>query len=241
MKMTMLSLCDISVKYPSAQDNEASISVLDGLSMDISRGDFVFLKGANGSGKTTLLKLLSGIIERTSGIIYAQGDSETPKVIRSKNIPKIYFLSVVHQNLDEAIVPIMSVGDHMAFKLYCKMRNIEFAQIKEQAREYLKLYRPLDVLLKRFDDPSRVLSGGWQQLLQIISAFWAKPDIVLLDEPTSHLAPEHSDFANEYIATESNNKAILYVSHAEPHTYISPKISSSGEMREGKIYGHKCK
>jgi putative spermidine/putrescine transport system ATP-binding protein len=152
---------------------DGRVNAVDGISLDIAKGEFLTLLGPSGSGKTTTLMMIAGFEEPTSGAIELGGEDLTRRKPYERNI------GVVFQNY--ALFPHMTVGENVAFPL--RMRAFPRAQQAERVREILDL-----VGLRRFADRHpRELSGGQQQRVALARGLVFNPDVLLLDEPLGAL------------------------------------------------------
>ncbi|MEQ8154940.1 MAG: ABC transporter ATP-binding protein [Clostridiaceae bacterium] len=147
--------------------------VVDDVSIDIRKGEFLTLLGPSGCGKTTTLRMIAGFEAPSSGSIWLEGKPVEEKEPYERNI------NTVFQNY--ALFPHMNVFDNIAFGL--KMKKVPKNEIKERVLEVLKL-----VQLEGFADrPSSQLSGGQKQRVAIARAIVNKPKVLLLDEPLGAL------------------------------------------------------
>ncbi len=156
---------------------------LDGVTIDIEDGEFVFLVGPSGSGKTTLMKLITGEIYADSGRIVVN-DFDMNKIKRRK-LPKLRrTLGVIFQ--DYRLIENMTVYDNVAFAM-----RVVGASGREIARRvpYVLELVGLDGREKRL--PSE-LSGGEQQRVAIARALVNSPRMIVADEPTGNLDPVRS-------------------------------------------------
>ena len=179
---------------------------LNGVSMYISPGEFVYIIGATGSGKSTLIKILNGEEVATSGKVRVANIDLTR--LPARKVP--YFrrnVGVVFQ--DFRLLPKKTVFENIAFAL--EVVSEKSAIIRKRVREVLKLV-DLEEKAKAF--PNQV-SGGQQQRVAIGRAIANKPKVLICDEPTGNLDPEKSE---EIVALlEKINKeegtTILMVTH----------------------------
>jgi putative spermidine/putrescine transport system ATP-binding protein len=152
---------------------DGRVNAVDGISLDIAKGEFLTLLGPSGSGKTTTLMMIAGFEEPTSGTIELGGENLTRRPPWERNI------GVVFQNY--ALFPHMTVERNVAFPL--RMRNFPRSQQAERVREILDL-----VGLAHFADRHpRELSGGQQQRVALARGLVFDPDVLLLDEPLGAL------------------------------------------------------
>ncbi|MCR5847207.1 MAG: amino acid ABC transporter ATP-binding protein [Lachnospiraceae bacterium] len=157
------------------------LHALNGVSIDIYKGDVIFVVGPSGSGKSTFLRCLNRLEEPTGGKILFEGiDITDKKTDINKHRQK---MGMVFQQFN--LFPHMSV-----------MKNLTLAPIKLQGKskaeaeeEAMKLLERVG-LADRADAYPNQLSGGQKQRIAIVRALCMKPDVMLFDEPTSALDPE---------------------------------------------------
>jgi putative spermidine/putrescine transport system ATP-binding protein len=162
-----LSLRDLVKSYDGAAN------AVDGIDLEIARGEFVTFLGPSGSGKTTTLMMIAGFETPSAGTITLDGKD----LARSK--PYQRNIGVVFQNY--ALFPHMSAARNVAFPL--KMRRLAAAEIKRRVDAALAL-----VGLSQFaGQHPRQLSGGQQQRVALARGLVFDPDVLLLDEPLGAL------------------------------------------------------
>jgi cell division transport system ATP-binding protein len=173
----MISLSHVTKVYKD------TVTALDDVSIEIAKGEFVFVVGPSGSGKSTLIRLLLKEEEPSGGDIYVAG----------KHIGKLspWKVPYLRRNLgtvfqDFKLLPDKNVFDNVAFALEVigKPRNV----IHQRVPEILNLVG-LGEKLPNYPDE---LSGGEQQRVSIARAFINRPLILLADEPTGNLDPATS-------------------------------------------------
>jgi putative spermidine/putrescine transport system ATP-binding protein len=149
------------------------LRVVEGLNLDVAKGEFLSLLGPSGSGKTTILMMLAGFEAVTSGRIRLDGQllNDLPPHRRG--------MGVVFQNY--ALFPHMSVAENVAFPL--QMRGVARAEIRERVNLALARVH-LEHLAER--RPSQ-LSGGQQQRVALTRALVFEPKVILMDEPLGAL------------------------------------------------------
>ena len=171
----------IEVKDLKKHFREGTIHALDGVSMDICRGEVIVIVGPSGSGKSTFLRSLNLLELPTSGEIIFDGvDINAPHVNINKHRQK---MGMVFQHFN--LFPNMTVLRNMTIgprKLLHRSRN----EAEAKARELLKRVGLAD----RADAYPSQLSGGQKQRIAIVRALCMEPEVMLFDEPTSALDPE---------------------------------------------------
>ena len=146
-----------------------NIEVLKDITVDIYKGDVVFVVGPSGSGKSTFLRCLNRLEEPTKGHIYFEGtDITDPKTDIDKHRQK---MGMVFQQFN--LFPHMDIMKNLTLAPMKAMRLLERVGLADRAHAY----------------PSQ-LSGGQKQRIAIVRALCMKPDVILFDEPTSALDPE---------------------------------------------------
>ena len=157
------------------------IKVLEGINVDIYKGDVVFVVGPSGSGKSTFLRCLNRLEEPTEGHIYFEGTDITgPKVDIDKHRQK---MGMVFQQFN--LFPHMDIMKNLTLAPM-KLQNKSQQEAEAQAMELLERVGLAD---RAHAYPSQ-LSGGQKQRIAIVRALARKPDVMLFDEPTSALDPE---------------------------------------------------
>ena len=195
----MIELQDVHKTY------DTGTIALNGISMKIDDGEFVFLVGPSGSGKSTIIKLISGELRPTSGTVHVNGYSL--ERIRKREIPYLRrTVGVVFQ--DYRLIDKMTVYENVAFAM--RVVGAREKEIKERVPYVLELVG-LENKAKRLPGE---MSGGEQQRLAIARALVNNPSTIIADEPTGNLDPERS-FEIMALLQESNNlgTTMLVVTH----------------------------
>jgi cell division transport system ATP-binding protein len=175
----MISIANVTKHYRGS-----SRPALNNVSLEIEKGDFVFLVGASGSGKSSLMRLMLREDSPTSGSVHVLG--ENLKKIPSRRIP--YFrrkLGVVFQ--DFRLLPNKTVAQNVAFSLEVIGKSQAF--IQTTVPDVLGMVG----LAEKADRMPSELSGGEQQRVALARAIVNKPAILLADEPTGNLDPATSE------------------------------------------------
>jgi len=197
---------------------------LNKISLEVKAGEVVALVGPNKAGKTTLLLTLSGIVETTEGRVLFQ---ETD--ITNLDPHKIVARGLGHVPQGRHIFPTISVLDNLMVGTY----------IRRRAREAIKkdlawIYELFPVLKKRGKQRAGTLSGGEQQMLAIGRALMGRPALLMLDEPSSGLAPRYID--EIFAAFKELNRRGLTLFIVEQEIQRSLAISHRGYvLRNGRL------
>jgi len=184
-----------------------SITVLDGLSLQVKQGEFVALMGPSGSGKTTLLNLIAGIDRPSSGKLVVAGTdvgslSESQLATwRSRTIGFIFQF----YNL----IPVLSAADNVELPLL--LTRLSKKERRERALRALKVVGLAD----RAKHYPRQLSGGQEQRVAIARAIVTDPAVLVADEPTGDLDAKSAEEILSLMETLNGEfkKTIVMVTH----------------------------
>ena len=173
----LIQVQDLKKHFPGA----TPIKALDGVSVDINRGDVMVVIGPSGSGKSTLLRSLNLLEEPTAGSIIFEGvDITNKKIDINKHRQK---MGMVFQHFN--LFPHKTILENMILAPV-EVKKIPADQAKAKAMQLLERVGLAD----RADAYPIQLSGGQKQRIAIVRALCMEPDVMLFDEPTSALDPE---------------------------------------------------
>ena len=186
---------DISVAFPGKRPGE-EIRVLEDVSADVAKGEFVCLVGPSGCGKSTMLNIVGGFLEATSGEVLVEGEP-----VHGPDPRRIFVFQ------ENGVFPWLTVQENIAFGL----RGRSSDERKQIVGHYIEM-----VGLTGFDAAyPHELSGGMRQRVEIARALAANPDIIYMDEPFGAL-----DFitrlkmrADLVRIWQREKKTILFVTH----------------------------
>ena len=174
----MIRFDDVSKIYPKAER-----PALDKVSLEVEKGEFVFLVGLSGSGKSTFLRLVLREERPTSGTIHVAG--KDLNTLSNWKVPELRRqVGTVFQ--DFRLLPNKTVAENVAFTLHV----LGFSK-KEIAREVPEVLELVGLEDKKDRKPSE-LSRGEQQRVAIARAYVSNPAILIADEPTGNLDPATS-------------------------------------------------
>ena len=184
-----------------------TINVLQGLNLDVEKGEFVAFMGPSGSGKTTLLNLLGGLDTPTSGTVTVDGDEITHMSGRNLASWRARHVGFIFQMYN--LIPVLTAFQNVELPLLLTKLS------KAQRRLHVETALTLVGLSDRMTHYPRQLSGGQEQRVAIARAIVTDPSFLLCDEPTGDLdrkaAEEILDLLTEL---ETNHgKTILMVTH----------------------------
>lgn len=173
----MINLSHVSLKY----DNKTT--ALQDISIDVDKGEFVFIVGASGAGKSSIIKLLLRERVASTGIVSVNGVNVGR--LKQRQIP--YYrrkLGVVFQ--DFRLIPNMTVFDNVAFSL----------RVTDTSNKFIRNRVPYILNLMGLEHKAKSypheISGGEQQRVALARALVNDPPIIIADEPTGNIDPELS-------------------------------------------------
>lgn len=151
---------------------------LQDISLEVTRGEIVCLIGRNGAGKTTTLKSIMGLMRRTRGSVTFKGEEllRQPAHVR-------FALGLAYVPEERRIVQGLSVRENLRLGL------VASRQKKREAELIDEIAAIFPRLAERMDQEAVTMSGGEQQMLAIARAMIAKPDLIMLDEPSEGIMP----------------------------------------------------
>jgi branched-chain amino acid transport system ATP-binding protein len=188
---------------------------LDGVSLTVREGEFVSIIGPNGAGKSTLINLLTGVLTPSEGRVRFKGQDiggigpvalARLGMARSFQLVQIFPDLTVLETLQAAVVSRLGRGG----RLFASLRGDR--QVHAEALEVAGLFGLAD----HAHSPARTLPQGDKKLLDVASAFTLRPEIILLDEPTSGVSTADKHAVMEILVGAARRiglKAIIQVEH----------------------------
>ncbi|MCU0595402.1 MAG: ABC transporter ATP-binding protein [Desulfobacterota bacterium] len=173
----MLQVKNIEVAYMKV------IQVLRGVSLEVQKGKLVSLLGANGAGKTTTLKAISGMLKTEEGNVTEGRIEFEGKRIDGYGPETIAAMGISQAMEGRRVLEHLSVEENLYVGAYCRKDR---AGVKKDLELVFDYFPKIKLLRQR---TSGYLSGGEQQMLVIGRALMARPQLMLLDEPSLGLAP----------------------------------------------------
>ena len=199
---------------------------LDGITLAVPRGDFVFLVGGNGAGKSTLLKLLVRSEVASSGVVIVAGHDLT--LLPEKRVPAFrQQIGIVFQDI--RLFPQKTIFENVAFSLQV-CGSPRPGKMKDLVMEALDLVG-LTAHARRF--PSQI-SGGEQQRAAIARAIVRSPHILLADEPTANLPPDASWQIIQLLA-EVNRRGVTTLVATHDRDVVDGMKRRVVEVADGRI------
>ena len=194
----------ITLKNVTKEYNKGNTGLED-VSLDIAKGEFVFIVGKSGSGKTTLMKLLQKELDVTSGQIIVNGQDY--KKLTQRNLPKFRRqIGMVFQ--DFRLLKDRTIFENVAFAQ--QVVEVPHRYIKRQVENMLEMVGLKD----RMNAFPNELSGGEQQRVAIARALVNHPVLLLADEPTGNLDPVTAKGIMELLSEiNKSGTTVLVVTH----------------------------
>ena len=201
-----------------------SKSVLEDVSFEVNRGEFLSLLGPSGCGKTTILRMLIGIDQPTAGRIFKDGADITNTAPKDRNI------GIVFQNY--SLFPNMDVYHNIAYALQARK-----AGKQETDRKVKEIIDTVGLEEHIYKKPKQ-LSGGQQQRVAIARTLVLNPDIILFDEPMSALDAEIKVVLRQQLKDIQKKLKItmIYVTHDQEEAFaLSDRIMVINDMRIAQL------
>jgi putative ABC transport system ATP-binding protein len=218
----VISLRDVVKEY---RMGDTDVHALQGVSLDIARGEFVAIMGASGSGKSTLMNIVGCLDVPTRGHFWLDGvdvrtlDDDDLARIRNRKI------GFVFQSFN--LLPRMSAVANVELPLaYAGVRPKERRERAAQALQAVGLGQRMD------HQPSE-MSGGQQQRAAVARAIVTNPALILADEPTGNLDTESSlDVMSVFAALHAQGRTVVLITHEEDIAAYAERVV---KLRDGRI------
>jgi D-xylose transport system ATP-binding protein len=195
-----------------------SVTALDGVDLDVRRGEVVALLGDNGAGKSTLIKCISGAHRLDSGTIEMNGEAvsiHSPADARSLGVETVYQDLALFDNLRPS--ENFYAGRELASPRWLprSLRVLRRRQMREATHAVLER---LQVSLPDLDSVVGLMSGGQRQAVAVSRAAAFASNVVILDEPTAALGIRESRRVLDLIRRlRDEGRAVIVISHAMDH------------------------
>ncbi len=201
--------------------------VLKGISFAIKKGEFGGIIGPNGAGKSTLVRIIARILRENSGTVLIMG--RDTKLIRPKDLARLvgFVPQETHFQLNYLAEDIVAMGRYPYLGAFQRMTNQDIAAIDwaiEQTNSKSLRSRPINTL-----------SAGERQMIVIARALTQKPEILLLDEPTSHLDIHHQSAIMELLKS-LNGQGITTIIVNHDLNLASQYCERLILLHQGKVY-----
>lgn len=216
---SMIQFKNVTKVYPSGT------KALDNVSINIEKGEFVFIVGASGAGKSTFLKLIMKEEQPTSGKLYVNGINTTD--MPKRRVPYLRrTMGIVFQ--DFRLIDKMTVFDNVAFAM--RVIGARPRAVKKRVHYILGLVGLKDKAQSR---PAE-LSGGEQQRVSLARALVNNPTLIIADEPTGNIDPEMS-FEIIELLNEINKQGTTIIVVTHEHELVHKFKNRVIEIQGGKV------
>ena len=194
---------------------ETEVKALDGVNLEVEKGEFVAIVGTSGSGKSTMLHIIGGLDNPTSGQVIVDGENLSHMTDEELTIFRRRNIGFVFQQYN--LVPMLNVWENIILPVKLDGKKIEKKYVDE-------IIDTLGIRTKLENLPS-ALSGGQQQRVAIARALAAKPAILLADEPTGNLDSVNGVEVMELLS-ELNRQGttIIIVTHSQRDATYAHRI-----------------
>jgi branched-chain amino acid transport system ATP-binding protein len=213
----MLKLTEVTAGY-------GRIMILRALDLQVAPGQAVGLFGRNGAGKTTLAKTILGVVRATKGEVLWEG--KRLNRLRTEQTVKLG-ISLVPQS--RGLFMGLTVAENLL--LSCVAWRLSRSEVRQRESE---MYERFPVLGERRDLPAASLSGGEQQMLAIAKALMRRPKLLILDEPSTGLAPKILEELATLIAGLRDGELSLVLMEQNVHWALS-MVDVAHILDQGRI------
>ncbi len=200
------------------------VKALDGVSLEISAGEFVAIVGTSGSGKSTLLHMMGALDTPTSGKVLINGRDISEKSAEQLTVFRRRHIGFVFQNYN--LVPVLNAYENIVLPVQLDGKKVD-ERLMAKIVELLGLSDKLENL-------PNTLSGGQQQRVSIARALLAKPEIILADEPTGNLDSKTSQDVLSLLKLTSMkfHQTVVMITHNDAIAQLADRII---RIEDGKL------
>lgn len=200
------------------------VKALDGVSLEISAGEFVAIVGTSGSGKSTLLHMMGALDTPTSGKVLINGKDISEKSAEQLTVFRRRHIGFVFQNYN--LVPVLNAYENIVLP-------VQLDGKKPDERLMAKIVELLG-LSDKLENLPNTLSGGQQQRVSIARALLTKPEIILADEPTGNLDSRTSQDVLSLLKLTSMrfHQTVVMITHNDAIAQLADRII---RIEDGKL------
>ncbi len=221
----MIKLVDVTKVY---QQGTQSVTALDRVNLEVSRGEFLAITGPSGCGKSTLINLLGGLDVPNNGKILIDGinlaDMDDFRLTHFRRER----VGIIFQFFN--LIPILDVRENVALPFL--IRGMPIKEANERATELLQMVD----LLERQNHHAQDISGGEMQRVAIARALINDPDIILADEPTGNLDSKTGKKILEILSRLKTDlrKTVILATHSSDAAEFADRQLM---MKDGRLHG----
>jgi branched-chain amino acid transport system ATP-binding protein len=208
----------------NVESNYGPVQALRGVTLAVPEGKIVTVLGANGAGKTTTLKTISGIIDPLKGQVKFRGAE-----IQGRAPDEIVRHGIVHVPEGREVFPLLSVEDNLRMGAYTRRDADGVSQDLEAVFGYFPILR------ERAKQEAGQLSGGQQQMLAIARGLLARPEVILMDEPSLGLSPKLTKEIFDIVVRINRERGVTILL-VEQNAHMAHRVADYGYVLEvGRI------
>ncbi len=203
---------------------ETEVRALDGINLEVEKGEFVAIVGTSGSGKSTLLNMIGGLDVPTSGKVIVDGRDLSTLKDEQLTIFRRRKIGFIFQNYN--LVPVLNVYENIVLPVELDGNKID--------KKFMKEVVQILGLEDKLNNMPNNLSGGQQQRVAIARALVSKPAIVLADEPTGNLDSKTSSDVLGLLKVTSQkfHQTLVMITHNNEIAQLADRII---RIEDGRI------
>jgi len=219
----MVQLRDVTKTYAV---EERTVHALQGVNLEVPRGEFLAIVGRSGCGKSTLLNLLGGLDKPSQGVVQVGEHDLSQLGEEAVTQYRRTTVGIVFQFFN--LLPLLTVQENVALPALLAGKNRR--QVNERAGELLEAIG----LGPRLNQQASLLSGGEMQRVAVARSLINNPPLVLADEPTGNLDSKSAEPVLQALheLAKTHNKTVVMVTHSREAAAIADVVR---EMRDGRF------
>ena len=219
MSDPILAISGIKVAY-------GPITAVEGVDLEVGRGEFVGVIGSNGAGKSSTMRAIAGVVAPASGSIRFDGAE-----VAGRKSHEMVALGLAMVPEGRMIFGDQTVRENLMLGAYTRVMRGETAAVETDLEEMLELFPRLR---ERIDQPGASLSGGEQQMLAIARGLLSRPKLLVVDELSLGLAPKILDLLFPILA-ELNAKGLSVLLVEQMASYALAVTHRTSVMENGRV------
>ena len=228
----MQTIIEIKDLVKIFKDSAQEVRAVDGITLNITAGEFTAIVGPSGSGKTTLLNLIGGLDAPTSGSLFVDGKDISLLKEKEMTAFRLHHIGFVFQAYN--LIPVLTEKENVAFVMELQGRKRQ--EIDKRTTELLESVGLCD----RMDSRPAKLSGGQQQRVAVARALASTPKFVLADEPTANLDSKSAENLLEIMEKLNKQEGVTFIfSTHDPR--IMAKARRIITLEDGKVVSDEWK